>query len=80
MLDAARIARWALAGVGDAALGEWTDRGTAFHIKRRLTPQEQQLVGEPRDIRGTNEEEQRMAVLIAAIDPRVADALRSIHR
>lgn len=58
--DAFRVAEAALAGVGDAALGEWREGGAlvagAVHVKRRLTDAERQLhphVRDVVDIRGT---------------------------
>ena len=46
----------ALAGVGDPKLGEWEEwSGKAFHIRRRLTPEEELLTGPVVDIRGTQE-------------------------
>lgn len=65
---AAGLAAVALRGVGDPALGEWPSRGpTAFHIRRRLTPDEMALAGisAVRDIRGTPEEQARLQALIA---------------
>jgi hypothetical protein len=57
-------ARLALKGVGDARLGEWEQyTGFAFHIRRRLTPREQRSVGAVVDVRGTPEEERRMAIV-----------------
>ena len=57
----------ALEGVGDLTheWHEWT--GFAYHIRRRLLPDEAQRVGEVRDIRGTPEavaRYQRMATLL----------------
>lgn len=50
------IAIEALQGVGDASLGEWQEwSGRAYHIRRRLTEQEELLVGPAVDIRGTDE-------------------------
>ena len=49
-----------LAGVGDAALGEWRERGErAFYIRRRLSAAEQKRVGPVVDIRRTPEAGQR---------------------
>lgn len=46
----------ALEGVGDAALGEWTEfTGYAFHVRRRLSAAEQSVIGPVVDIRGTPE-------------------------
>lgn len=56
-----RKAREALEGVGDASLGEWTEwTGVAFHVRRRLTEEEQSLVGPVVDVRGTEEAQRRM--------------------
>lgn len=50
----------ALEGVGDASKGQWEEwTGNAYHIRRRLTDQEQARVGEVEDIRGTEEQERR---------------------
>lgn len=41
-------------------MGEWQEwSGTAYHIKRRLSRKEQQSVGQPKDIRGTQEQDTR---------------------
>jgi hypothetical protein len=51
-----RIALKALEGVGDEALGQWEEwTGKAFHIRRRLSNEEQLLTGDAIDIRGTSE-------------------------
>jgi hypothetical protein len=43
-------------GFGDAQLGEWIeDRELAFHLRRRLTPEEEKRVGPAVDLRGTPE-------------------------
>jgi hypothetical protein len=67
--DALGIARAALAGIGDARLGEWTEDGAGgvVHVRRRLAPAELELAGigpEPRDVRGTPEERERLARLV----------------
>jgi hypothetical protein len=50
------MAREILDGFGDAKAGEWIeDRARAFHIRRRLTAKEQELVGEAVDCRTTAE-------------------------
>jgi len=50
------VARNALIGVGDASLGEWHEwTGFTYHIRRRLKPEEQLLIGPAIDIRGTDE-------------------------
>lgn len=55
-----REAERALAGVGDASLGEWRDRtGRAFHIRRRLTVAEALRTGPVEDIRGTPDARER---------------------
>lgn len=56
------MAERALAGVGDAALGEWRELGSVgsgvVHIRRRLSHAERELAGglTVRDVRGTDEE------------------------
>lgn len=58
------IALKALDGVGDAALGQWEEfSGVAFHIRRRLRPSEQELVGRAIDIRGTKEFNRRVKAI-----------------
>lgn len=55
-----RLAHDELVGVGDADLGEWIDYGhSAVHVRRRLRPEEDLLVGPVIDIRGTAEAAQR---------------------
>jgi hypothetical protein len=44
----------ALRGIGNRDLGQWEEwSGTAYHVKRRLSDEEQEQVGEALDIRGT---------------------------
>jgi hypothetical protein len=54
----------ALAGVGDATLGEWREVGdVAVHLRRRLSDAEARIVGPVVDVRRTAEgrrREQRM--------------------
>lgn len=62
----------ALKGVGDASRGEWREwTGRAYHIRRRLSEQEQLLVGPAVDIRGTDEalERARKAVRQVGMRP-----------
>lgn len=63
------MAEQALGSVGDSHLGEWRERGmtTTMHLRRRLTAAERQPrnLG-VRDIRGTIEEERRLAKLVKA--------------
>lgn len=55
-----RMALSALSGVGDETLGQWEEMGkTAFHLRRRLTPDEAAAVGEVVDVRGTPEGDRR---------------------
>lgn len=57
-----KIAIQALAGVGDAAAGEWEEIGAvAFHLRRRLTEAEALLVGPVIDVRGTRDGQHRCA-------------------
>jgi len=59
-----KLALEALYGVGDAALGEWEQEGrTAFHVRRRLSVDEEAAVGPVVDVRGTPEAEARLAPL-----------------
>ncbi len=53
------IAKWALSGVGNP-LREWREwTGRAYHIRRRLTAEEQERVGQVKDLRGTPEAKER---------------------
>jgi hypothetical protein len=69
--ESLRLCQLALSGVGDRSLGEWTDReGTGrgiVHVQRRLTEAERQAfaVPQPYDIRGSAEEQRRLAVVYA---------------
>lgn len=50
-----------LEGVGSPDLGEWSEwTGVAFHLRRRLTPDEQARVGDAVDLRGTAEARRRV--------------------
>jgi hypothetical protein len=52
----------ALAGVGDPACGEWEEwTGYSFHLRRRLTPTEDRIVGPVVDVRGTPDGRRRCA-------------------
>lgn len=44
-----------LTGVGDPALGEWVQKETALHVRRRLSAREMPMVGPVMDIRRTPE-------------------------
>jgi hypothetical protein len=64
-------ARSELLGVGDAALGEWGEMGDiAFHLRRRLKPAEQALIGPAVDIRGTAEAARRMSRVVPLLPAR----------
>lgn len=69
MIESRTIARQALAGVGDASLGEWIETSPAgiVHVRRRLSHEEQTASGIAcaRDIRGTLEERERVLRLVA---------------
>jgi hypothetical protein len=60
-VDALRRAAYEqLAGVGDAIAGEWEEiRTPYFHLRRRLSADEETLVGPALDIRGTWEATKR---------------------
>lgn len=56
-----RAALKALEGVGDPKLGEWKEwTGYAFHVRRRLSADEQRQVGPVVDVRGTLEGQHRV--------------------
>jgi hypothetical protein len=58
----------ALSGVGRSETGQWEEwTGRAFHVRRRLSPDEEQLVGPVVDIRGTPEADERRLTALAAI-------------
>ena len=56
------MAREILEGYGDSNLGEWTERGTAFHLRRRLSLTEERHIGPAIDLRDTEEAVERLAV------------------
>jgi hypothetical protein len=60
------IALRALDGVGDEVAGQWEEyTGKAFHVRRRLTNEEQKPIGPAVDVRGTPEAVNRInAILI----------------
>lgn len=70
--DLLTIAREELAGVGDPALGEWTEEGSAVHLRRRLTPEEAQAIGPVVDVRGTWEAHKRIERLRRYLPPQLA--------
>jgi hypothetical protein len=60
MAELRRLALRHLAGVGDRS-AEWVEyHGSAYHLRRRLTEAEQEVVGEVRDCRGTDEWQVRL--------------------
>ncbi len=67
--DLLMLARKALEGVGDPAheWHEWT--GYAYHVRRRLTLEEQVLTGPPIDLRGTVEAQARLEVARPHLPP-----------
>lgn len=49
---------------GDAALGEWWERGElATHLRRRLSLSEAESVGPVVDVRGTSDAQRRMEAM-----------------
>jgi hypothetical protein len=57
-----------LAGLGDAAQGEWREMGdTAFHVRRRLSAREAPAVGDVMDVRRTPDALRRAAALGARL-------------
>lgn len=61
------IAYAELEGVGDPALGQWEEQHTSFHLRRRLSPAEEAVIGGVVDIRGTPEAWARFKTLPAKI-------------
>ena len=50
-----------LEGVGDESLGQWEEEGrNAYHIRRRLSVEEQKGIGEACDLRGSSEAQERL--------------------
>jgi hypothetical protein len=67
----------ALDGVGSEALGQWEEStATAFHIRRRLTPEEEARVGPAVDIRGTEESMKRFDVVRRLLPRHVAESIK----
>jgi hypothetical protein len=68
------IARDALRGVGDPLAGEWEEwTGKAFHVRRRLTEDEAEAIGEAIDIRGTPEYEKRIDRMRPMLPPNYSE-------
>jgi hypothetical protein len=71
------LQQWALAalsGVGSVSLGQWEEwTGQAYHVRRRLSRDEQRLVGEPLDIRGTEEAERRHKAMVRYLPVHLKD-------
>jgi hypothetical protein len=66
----------ALSGVGDAALGEWRERGkTAVHLRRRLSVREWGDRPWGMDYRGTTEVEAMLAECRQWLPPGYTEAL-----
>jgi len=60
----------ALDGVGSALHGQWEEwTGRAFHLRRRLRPEEEEITGPVLDVRGTIEAHRRL-VPVAHLLPR----------
>ena len=58
----------ALDGVGSKILGEWhEDSPRAYHVRRRLTLDEQKHVGDVLDLRGTDEARERLLRFLDAM-------------
>lgn len=61
----------ALDGVGDESRGQWEEVGrTAYHVRRRLSAEEERIIGEAVDIRGTEEARRRVKQLLLE-EPRI---------
>ena len=61
------IALRELEGVGSPALGEWSAMVNAFHLRRRLTPAEQEHTGPAVDIRSSRAEVHRRLASVRGI-------------
>jgi hypothetical protein len=60
----------ALTGVGNAQLGQWEEyTDTAYHVRRRLSRDEQKQVGDAMDIRGTPEAVERYSSIERYLPP-----------
>lgn len=71
-----RAALNAVKGVGDTTLGQWEEwSGTAYHVRRRLSPDEQSLVGDMVDVRGTEEAIRRHAAVKMYLPPSYRDRI-----
>jgi len=69
-----RAALDALQGVGNVALGQWEEwTGKAYHVRRRLTHDEQKSVGDVKDIRGTAEVEKRHGAIQCFLPAHIKD-------
>ena len=76
MQDLRQVALKALEGVGDAALGQWEEKGgIAFHVRRRLSESEMKLAGNLSvcDVRRTQEYSVRRAAMQRFLPPQYAD-------
>jgi hypothetical protein len=64
-----QIALEGIGAAGDRSLGQWVEAGRSgiVHVQRRLSARERQEFGvpEPYDIRGTSEEDRRIAAVYA---------------
>lgn len=71
-----RIVRQTLDGVGDASRGEWVEyNARAYHLRRRLSVEEEAVIGPAVDIRGSDEHRQRWDAIRPALGPRILAAL-----
>lgn len=59
------MCREVLEGWGDASLGEWTEEGGAFHLRRRLSAEEELRVGAAIDLRDGDEGMNRLKKIAA---------------
>ena len=66
-----RLAHKALAGVGDLAHQWEEDRPMAYHVRRRLTPEEAQRTGPVVDLRSTEEGRARYERMLPELPPTV---------
>lgn len=67
----------ALRGVGRPSR-QWVENGSiALHVRRRVKPSELAVIGEARDIRDTDEQRQRIDVVLGEVSPMVRTMLEA---
>ena len=70
-IDQMEMCMAALRSVGDRRLGEWREKGRAYHVRRRISKAEESGIGPVLDLRRTDEERRRLALLKLVVSPEV---------